>query len=327
MSIKFKDYYEILGVKRNADANEIKKAYRKLARKFHPDINKDSDAERRFKEIAEANEVLSDPEKRKLYDELGADWKNGQNFKPPPQSQQREWSFHQGTGQTGAYSFNDFGGGGFSDFFESLFGQAGAGNFHSANSYSFHHRPIPGQDLEADIHLSLHEACYGARRTLTLQVHEIDDNGNITPKTKDIEFNIPSGLTDGSKIRLKEKGGKGYHGGKDGDLCLKINISDSKGFSINGYDLERELKITPWLAALGGEVSVPTLEGKTKIRIQPGTQSGQRIRLKGKGMPRHSKKPQGNLYVVIKIVVPEKLTAKEKALFEELSRESSFNPI
>lgn len=331
MSVEYKDYYKILGVKRGADSNEIKKAYRKLARKFHPDINKDADAEQRFKEISEAYEVLGDEQKRKRYDQLGANWKDGQNFKPPPQGQgnYQQWSFHGGPGQTGSYSFEGFGDG-FSDFFQSIFGQAGAGGaggFRQSAAHSYQNAPMKGQDLEADIHLSIHEASKGGRRKLTMQVHEMDDNGNITPKTKDIEFNIPSGLTDGSKIRLKEKGGKGYFGGKAGDLCLKINISDSQGFNIDGYDLERELPITPWLAALGGEVSVPTLDGKTKIKIPPGTQSGQRIRLKGKGMPRHSNKPQGNLYIVTKIVIPEKLTAKEKALFEELSKESKFQPI
>jgi len=330
MSIEYKDYYKILGIKKGADAAEVKKAYRKLARKYHPDINKEADAEKRFKEISEANEVLSDPEKRKMYDELGPNWKDGQNFKPPPQGQgqYQQWSFHQRPGRSGSYSFEGFGND-FSDFFKTIFGQAGtSGGFGDTgtNSYSYRNSPMKGQDLEADIHLSLHEATKGGRRKLSLQVQEMDETGNISSRKKDIEFNIPSGLTDGSKIRLKEKGGKGYFGGKDGDLNLRIKISDSHGFTIDGYDLERELPITPWMAALGGEVSVPTLDGKTKIRIQPGTQSGQRIRIKGKGMPRHSSKPQGNLHVVIKIVVPEKLTAKEKELFQELAKESRFQP-
>lgn len=333
MSLEYKNYYKILGIKRKADGNEIKKAYRKLARKYHPDINKEADAEKRFKEISEAYEVLGDPKKRKLYDQLGSNWKDGHNFKPPPQGQgagqYQQWSFHGGTGQTGSYSFEGFGDD-FSDFFQSIFGQSGAdggfGNTKRTRSRSYRNSPMKGQDLEADIHLSLHEATKGGRRKLSMQVQEMDEQGIIMPKTKDIEFNIPSGLTDGSKIRLKEKGGKGYFGGKDGDLHLRIKISDSQGFSIDGYDLERELPITPWLAALGGEVSVPTIDGRTKIRIKPGTQSGQRIRIKGKGMPRHSSKPQGNLYIAVKIVVPEKLTAKEKSLFEELAKESTFQP-
>ncbi len=331
MGIEYKDYYKILGVTRDAESSAIKKAYRKLARKYHPDINKEPDAEKRFKELSEAYEVLRDPQKRKMYDELGSDWKDGQNFKPPPQGQgqYQQWSFHGGPGQTGSYSFEGFGDD-FSDFFQSIFGQAGSesgfGHTGGSRARSYRNSPMKGQDLEADILLSLHEASKGGRRKLTLQVQEMDENGNISTTAKDIEFNIPSGLTDGSKIRLKEKGGKGYFGGKDGDLHLRIKISDSHGFTIDGYDLERELPITPWQAALGGEVSVPTLEGKTKIRIRPGTQSDQRIRIKGKGMPRHSSKPKGNLYMITKIVVPEKLTAKEKALFEELAKESRFQP-
>jgi curved DNA-binding protein len=328
MSVEYKDYYKILGLKRDAESSEIKKAYRKLARKYHPDINKESDAEKRFKEISEAYEVLGDTEKRKRYDQLGADWKDGQNFRPPPpgNGQYQQWAFHQRPGQSGSFSFEGFGDD-FSDFFKTIFGQAGADKgFTGGRSQSYRQAPMKGQDLEADIQLNLHEACKGSRRKLTMQVQEMDETGNVIQKTKNIEFNIPSGLTDGSKIRLKEKGGKGYFGGKDGDLHLRIKISDSQGFTIDGYDLERELPITPWLAALGGEISVPTLEGKTKIRIKPGTQSGQRIRIKGKGMPRHSNKPQGNLYVVIRIMVPEKLSAKEKALFEELAKESKFQP-
>ncbi|OGV47901.1 MAG: hypothetical protein A2017_02310 [Lentisphaerae bacterium GWF2_44_16] len=336
MSVKFRDYYEILGVSRNVNAEDLKKTYRKLARKYHPDINKSSDAEGKFKEIAEAYEVLGDPEKRKKYDSLGANWKNGQDFTPPPGGfsggrrggQSAGWSFFGGGRGASSKGFSSDEFGGASDFFESLFGNIGGGRSHFSEGRPGGAWPqaSKGQDIESEIQIPLEEAFKGAEKSVSFRISGMDERGAPAAQTRKVDFRIPPGTTDGTKIRLRGKGGNGYSGGPAGDLYLKIAIMPHRIFKVNGHDLELELRVSPWEAALGADISVPTMNGDATIRIKSGTQSGQRIRLKGKGLPKHGKNESGDIFVIIKIAVPENMTAKEKDLFRQLAETSKFNP-
>jgi curved DNA-binding protein len=322
MAVKFQDYYETLGVDRKVSQEQIQAAYRKLARKLHPDVNKSPDAEEKFKRVNEAYEVLRDQEKRRRYDSLGEDWQAGQDFKPPP-----GWEFfgaRPGTGQPGAgrgFRFDIFGGdfeespfSGFSDFFEMLFGAA-------SNGHGRVRRPgraawtqaAPGPDQEAEITISLEEAHRGVRKTLAL------------PGGKTLEVNIPAGATDGHRLRLRGQGGSGEGGAEAGDLYLRVRFAPHPLFRLNGQDLEVEVPVTPWEAALGARIEVPLLEGKATLKLAAGAQSGQRLRLRGKGLARRSG-GQGDLYAVIRIVVPASLGQRERELYEELSQVSSFRP-
>ena len=317
MAVKFQDYYETLGVDRNASEDEIRRAYRKLARKYHPDVNKDEGAEDKFKQINEANEVLKDPEKRKLYDQLGPEWQAGQDFKPPPGWDNVHFEF---TGPS-AESF-DFGGG-FSDFFEMLFGRRmGGGSRANARQGSW---VMGGQDHEAEIEIDLESAYHGATRTLTLQGHEIDPQGQVRPTVQNIKVKVPPGVTDGTRIRLAGKGGKGMGGGPPGDLYLRVLIEPHPRFTLDGHNLQVKVPIAPWEAALGATVQVVTMDGRVKLKIPPGTQSGQKLRLRGKGFPKKDAE-RGDLIARLNIVLPKKLTAKEKELFAEMAKVSSFNP-
>jgi len=317
MPVKFQDYYEILGVGRNASEDEIKRAYRKLARKYHPDVNKDKGAEEKFKQINEAHEVLKDPEKRKLYDQLGPEWQAGQDFKPPPGWENVHFEF----AGPGAESF-DFGGG-FSDFFEMLFGgRMGGRGRANARQGSWVMR---GQDHEAKIEIDLESAYHGATRTLTLQGHEIDSQGQVRPTVQNIQVKIPPGVTDGTRIRLTGKGGEGMGGGPPGDLYLKVHIEPHPSFTLDGHNLQVKVPIAPWEAALGATVQVVTMDGTVNLKIPAGTQSGQKLRLRGKGFPKKGGEP-GDLIARLTIVMPKKLTAREKELFAEMAKVSSFNP-
>jgi curved DNA-binding protein len=318
MSVKFQDYYKILGVGRDASEDEIKRAYRKLARKYHPDVNKDKGAEEKFKQINEAHEVLKDPEKRKLYDQLGPDWQSGQDFKPPPGWENTHFEFRTGPG---AETF-DFGGG-FSDFFETLFGSRMAGGGRASGRQGSW--VMRGQDHEAEIEIDLESAYRGATRTLTLQGHEIDPQGQVRPTVQNIQVKIPSGVIDGTRIRLTGKGGEGMGGGPPGDLYLKVRIEPHPRFSLDGHNLQAEVPITPWEAALGGTVQVATMDGTVNLKIPPNSQSGQKLRLRGKGFPKKTGE-RGDLIARLKIVIPKKLTAREKELFAEMAKDSSFNP-
>jgi len=322
MAVKFKDYYETLGLTRDADAAKIKRAYRKLAREYHPDVNRSATAETKFKEVSEAYEVLSDPEKRKRFDQLGASWKTGQDFsarpEPPPGGQQWRGSGQRPRGQ----AFNDMGGG-FSDFFESLFGQA-AGSGGPRREASGWKIPTRGQDHETGIDIPLEDAFRGTSRSMTLKVQEMAPDGSLRESSKKVDFRIPPGAVNGTRLRLAGQGGPGYDGGESGDLFLRIKITPHPVFRLKGHHLELDLNISPWEAALGATVPVPTLEGNSSVRLKPGTQSGQTLRLKEKGMP--SKHGQGDLYATIQIKVPEKLDAKEHELFEALAKASTFNP-
>ncbi len=344
MAVKYQDYYETLGVSRGASQEEIQAAYRKLARKYHPDINKSPDAEERFKQLGEAYEVLRDPEKRKRYDALGADWKGGQDFTPPPGWEE----FFGGTGGAGGrvrrgaggaaggntapgfeffgdsgFEESPFGGGVFSDFFNMLFGQGAARN--AAGGDRGFGGPPRGQDQEAEITVSLEEAYQGGRRTISLEGAEPGADGRPRRTTRTFEVSIPAGVTDGRRLRLGGQGGRGAGGRPAGDLYLRVRIAPHPVFRVNGADLETEVPVTPWEAALGANLEVPTVGGRAQIRLPPGIQSGQKLRLKGKGLTRREG-GRGDLYAVIRIAVPKHLSAREKELFEELARSSSFQP-
>jgi curved DNA-binding protein len=331
MAVKFRDYYEVLGVSKTSTGAEIKKAYRKLARKLHPDVNPgDKSAEEKFKELNEAYEVLSDPEKRKRYDQLGPNWKAGADFTPPPgweNSRVEYGDFGEVFGRGGGPS-------GFSDFFESLFGGRGA---RAGAGFA-----MRGQDVEAEISLTLEEAHRGASRNITLQATETcpdcrgsgSKDGKTCPtcrgagairRPKSLDVTIPAGVRDGSVIRLAGQGEPGTNGAKAGDLFLRVRIEPHRLFSIVGEDdVQIELPVAPWEAALGARVSVPTLEGSVDMTIPAGAQGGQRLRLRGQGLTRRGG-GRGDQYVKLKIVIPSRLTPKEKELFEKLLAESRFN--
>jgi curved DNA-binding protein len=333
MPVKFRDYYETLGVPRNADQDQIKQAYRKLARKLHPDVNPgDKSAEERFKEINEANEVLSDPEKRRRYDELGANWKAGMDFAPPPSGGE---TFRAHAGETR----EPFGGGnrsgGFSDFFDTIFSsrREGAGFEFSAR----------GSDVESEVSIRLEEAHRGTKRLLRIPVEELCPScggsgvkdGKACPvcrgsgtetKLESFTVNIPKGVQDDSVIRVPGKGGAGFGGGARGDLYFRVHIQPDKDLRLrDGNDTEFELPVTPWEAVLGGTVKVPTLDGSVEMRVPPRSQGGQVLRLRGKGLAKQGG-GQGDQYVRLKIVVPPKPTEKELDLLKKLAAESSFEP-
>ena len=334
MAVKFKDYYEVLGVPRTATENDIRKEYRKLARKHHPDVNPgDKSAEERFKEINEAYEVLSDAEKRKRYDQLGANWKAGADFTPPPGGGNGRVDFSGGFGDI----FGGNGGAsGFSDFFESMFGRGrsarGGAGFRTS-----------GQDIEAEIPLTLEEAHRGGTRNISLEVTEPcpeckgtgRKDGKVCPtchgagiisRPKSFEVTIPPGVREGSVIRLAGQGEPGANGASPGDLYLRVRIKPHRLIEVAGEDdVQIELPVAPWEAALGAKVSVPTLDGAVEMTIPPGTQGGARLRLRNQGLNKRGG-GRGDEYVKVKIVIPPRLTAKEKELFEKLAAESRFNP-
>ncbi|HEY5297516.1 MAG TPA: DnaJ C-terminal domain-containing protein [Verrucomicrobiae bacterium] len=320
MPVQYKDYYASLGVPRTASADEMKKAFRKLARQHHPDVAKDKKkSEEKFKEINEAYEVLSDAAKRKKYDELGANWKQGAEFRPPP------GYGNFGGGQTfrGGQTMNaedfetHFGGTGFSDFFEQIFGaRARGGGFGQRGNFSQEELAERGNDIEGDIMVSLEEAMSGS-------VREVNVRRPVgrTMKAETFQVKIPAGVTEGQKLRLAGRGESGSGGGAAGDLYLRVRLAKHPDFEVDGHNLIYELDLAPWEVALGAEISVPTLTARVNIKIPAGTQSGQKLRVRGRGLP-----PSGDLMVVTKIVVPVKISDTEKKLWEQLKRESKFNP-
>ena len=327
MSVKFRDYYEILGVSRDASQEEIQKAYRKLARKYHPDVNADKDAEEKFKEINEAHEVLKDPDKRSKYDTLGSNWQAGQDFTPPPGWENAQFNFGSG-GQGAGFDFSRFGDTGFSDFFDILFG-GGLEGFGSSGkrrpAFGGQNFGMGGQDHEVELSITLEEAYHGGKKRFTLQSTEPDSMGRVKKTSKNYDVSIPPGIIDGGKIRLGGQGGKGMGGGKSGDLYIRIKIAPHPVFRLKGYDLEVDVPVTPWEAALGAKIKVPTPDKTASMTLPAGTQGGQKMRLKGKGL-RKKGETRGDLYAVIKMAIPKKLTAKEKELFEELAKVSTFAP-
>ena len=322
MAVRYTDYYETLGVPRDASQDAIRKSYRRLARQFHPDVNKSKGAEAKFKQVNEAYEVLGDAEKRKRYDTLGANWKQGDEFTPPPGWENARYEFRGGRpGSSGPFE----GLGGFSDFFESLFGGGGfSGGRRAPRGMEWDDGENDGQDQEAEIAISLEDAFHGAKKTIALQYDAPADRGRMQRRTRSYEVRIPPGTADGARIRLRGQGLPGAPGGAPGDLYLRVHIEPHPRFRVVGPDLETDLPLAPWEAALGSRVSVDTLDGAAVLSIPPGTQTGQRVRLRGKGLPTGDTK--GDLYAVVRTVVPHDLTPAERRLFEELARVSSFRP-
>jgi curved DNA-binding protein len=324
MAVQYKDYYDTLGVSRDASRDEIQRVYRKLARKYHPDLNKDAGSEEKFKEINEAYEVLKDPEKRKKYDQVGSGWQPGDNFRPPPGWQQN-FDFSSGSQGRQENFFWSSDGGDYSDFFESLFG----GQFQQGFTGSEGRRPFSrqsrGSDHEAVLRIPLEEAFRGGTKSITMQSTAPSADGNIASTEKRYDVKIPPGIMPGQKIRLSGQGGKGSGGGGSGDLFLKVEIEPHPRFRLKGRDLYTEIPITPWEAALGADIEIMTLSDPVTLKVPPGTQSGQKLRLRAKGMPNLKGSP-GDLYVIIKIKVPKPLSIKERGLFKELSKVSRFKP-
>ncbi|MGB5831236.1 MAG: DnaJ C-terminal domain-containing protein [Thiohalocapsa sp.] len=315
--MEYKDYYKILGVARDASQDDIKRAYRKLARKYHPDVSKESDAESRFKEVNEANEVLKDPEKRAEYDALGTGWHAGDEFRPPPGAgahrREREFSPEEAAH--------------FSDFFSSIFGgHGGMGGFGGAHGVRDDLRRR-GADQTARIRISLEDAYHGASRQLRLDMPEFDSNGQPHSRTRTLNVRIPAGITEGQQIRLAGQGGPGL-GGDSGDLFLEVEFEPHPIYRCEGRDIELKLPVSPWEAALGSTVPVPTLGGTVSLKIPSGSQSNQRLRLKGRGLP--GKGPgatPGDAFVQLEIVNPPMAGSAERAAYEEISKRfGAFNP-
>jgi curved DNA-binding protein len=310
--MEYKDYYKIMGVERDASQDDIKRAYRKLARKYHPDVSKEAGAEERFKEVGEAYEVLKDPEKRAAYDQLGADWKAGQNFRPPP-----DW----GAG----FEFSGAGGGADdawarSEFFEELFGRSfGGARGRRARTEGFGR----GQDHHAKVLIDLEDAYDGASRNVTLQTPELDDSGHVAVKQRTLTVKIPKGVTQGQRIRLAGQGAPGFGGGKAGDLYLEIEFKPHSRYRIEGRDVYLDLPVAPWELALGATVKVPTPAGAVDLRIPPGTAGGRKMRLKARGIPAQ---PAGDFSVVPRITLPPADSEAAKALYRKMAEELSYNP-
>jgi curved DNA-binding protein len=328
MPVQYKDYYQTLGVPRTATEDEIKKAFRKLARQYHPDVAKDKKrSEEKFKEINEAYEVLGDAKKRKPYDELGADWKSGAEFRPPPGQGGFGGGqpFRDGRGGRGMSPEDfetHFGGTGFSDFFEQMFGGArrgpdGFGQTRGPAGGEFAER---GADIEGDIMVTLDEALRGSVREVNVR-----HPAGRTVKTETHQVKVPPGVTEGQKLRLTGRGSPGVNGGPAGDLYLRVRLAKHPEFEVEEHNLIHELELAPWEAVLGAEIAVPTLEGPVKIKISAGTQSGQKLRVRSRGLPQRDG-TRGDLFVVTRIVTPTKLNDAEKKLWEQLAHESKFNP-
>jgi curved DNA-binding protein len=318
MAVQFRDYYETLGVSKTASEDEIKSAFRKLARKYHPDMAKAKDkatAEEKFKQINEAYEVLSDPEKRKKYDQLGANWNQPGGFQPPPGwGAQQPGGFQQyGGGGNGGVEF-EFGGTGFSDFFEAFFG-GGRGQSAFGGGGGFGRRGTAaerGSDVEADIMVPLEEALNGAKRAVSFR--RAGSN-----KTETYQVKIPRGVREGQRIRLAGQGEAGTRGGKSGDLFLRVRLARHPDFTVEGSDLIHEVKILPSQAVLGAEIKVPTLEGDVRMKIPAGTQGGQRFRLRERGLP-SSAGTRGDLYVQTQIQIPKKISDAERKIWTDLAK-------
>ena len=308
--MEFEDYYDTLGVKRDASQDEIKRSYRKLARKYHPDISKETDAEAQFKQVGEAYEVLKDPEKRAAYDQLGADWQAGQDFRPPP-----DWDQgfeHQGEGFSEAQ---------FSDFFESLFGQRGYGSAQGAPGQpGFQTR---GMDSHARVQIDLEDAYHGGQRMLTLKHSELNTEGRPALKERTLNVRIPKGVRQGQQIRLAKQGGAGVGEGDNGDLYLEIEFARHPLYHVEGKDVYLDLPVTPWEAALGATIKTPTPAGVVDLKVPANSASGSKMRLKGRGIP--AQQP-GDLYVVLQVALPPADNESAQQAYREFQQAVDFNP-
>ena len=308
----FKDYYKILGVERDASQDDIKRAYRKLARKYHPDVSKETDAEARFKEVGEAYEALKDPEKRAAYDQLGANWKAGQDFHPPP-GWDAGFEF-SGGGFTGGNAAD------YSDFFESLFGQGAASSRYGYGQAGFHAR---GEDHHAKVLIDLEDAYQGAVRNIVLQTPVVDEQGHVSTRQHTLKVKIPKGVKQGQRIRLAGQGGSGMGDSPNGDLYLEIEFKPHRIYRVEGHDVYLNLPVTPWEAALGATLKVPTPDGVVDLKIPAGTGNGRKLRLKGRGIPAST---PGDLYVVPQITLPPADSDSAKAVYQKMADELAYNP-
>lgn len=312
--MQYKDYYKTMGVAKDATQDEIKRAYRKLARKYHPDVSKEADAEARFKEVNEANEVLKDPGRRAAYDQLGSQWRGGQDFTPPP-----DWD-------TG-FEFRAEGSGerDYSEFFESLFG--GHSPFGAQAGFTTGQRrrgfQRQGEDHRAKIRISLEDSFQGAQRTIHLQAPMVDAQGHVGVAPHTLTVRIPKGIIEGQQIRLAGQGAAGQAGGQAGDLYLDVELEPHPRFRPEGRDLHQDLPVTPWEAALGDKVKVPTLGGPVELRIPAGARSGQRLRLAGRGLPGT---PPGDQYVTLQIITPPVRTAADDDFYRRMAEHFDFDP-
>jgi curved DNA-binding protein len=311
--MKYKDYYATLGVERDATADRIKAAYRKLARKYHPDVSKEAGAEEKFKEVSEAYETLKDPEKRAAYDQLGRH-AQGEEMRPPPGW---ERNFGQSPGE-GAFSFDDID---LADLFAGLAGRRGEPGAGARRA----NIPIPGQDYEAAVRLSFDQAYKGTEVEFDMSVPEVDDKGVLRRVPHKIRVRVPKGVTNGQKLRVPGKGGKGINGGPDGNLYLDIEVEAHPLYRAEGLDLYMDLPLAPWEAVLGASVDVPTPAGHVTLKIPAGTQAGQKLRLAGRGLSRPDG-TAGHLFAVAKIAVPSVVDDRAKKLYGELANVSAFNP-
>jgi curved DNA-binding protein len=312
--MKYKDYYRILGVERDADAASIKTAYRKLARKYHPDVSKEGNAEAMFKDVSEAYNTLKDPEKRGAYDQLGSH-QAGQDFQPPPQWGQQFGDGKQPFGD-GGFSFDDLD---LADLFAGL--NRGGDRTRRAREAS----TIPGQDFEVPVEITLQNAMSGVELNLDLALPEYDEHGFSRRVPHPVTVRIPKGATDGQRLRVPGKGGKGANGGRDGDLYLTISLRPHALFRVSGHDVYLDLPVAPWEAVLGTSVALPTPGGTVRLTIPPGTHAGQKFRLAKRGLPK-PRAGEGDLFAVVQIVVPDTVTDRERALWKELSEATTFNP-
>jgi curved DNA-binding protein len=324
--MRFKDYYEVMGVQRAATQDEIKRAYRKLARKYHPDVSKEKNAEERFKELQEAYEVLKDPEKRAAYDQLGANWRQGQEFRPPPDWGKGFEFSARGSGRPGSRPHAGPEAADFSDFFSELFGArspfgggGGARGFEAAGRGGF---SAAGQDHVARVEIDLEDAYRGGTRTIDLRTPELTPDGHVMAKPRTLRVSIPAGVVEGQQIRLAGQGSPGIGGGPAGDLYLEVNFRPHPLFKLDGRDVTVQLPVAPWEAALGETVSVPTLGGAVEMKLPAGARAGQRLRLRGRGLPGPT---PGDQYVVLRVVLPPD-SPKSREFFTRMKQELPFDP-
>jgi len=312
--MEFKDYYQIMGLKPEATSDEIKRAYRKLARKYHPDVSKEADAESKFKELGEAYEVLKDPQKRAQYDGIRQQgWHAGQQYRPDGQGARKGPGFY-----TEEINPEDLGA--FSDFFTSIFGQQPGRGY---SPFAREAAASRGEDVHYSIDVRPEDSYHGTTRTIEFPVVEMTDTGQLVRKTRTLNVKIPKGVVNGQHIRLKGQGGPGYRKGPSGDLYLEIKMVDREPFHIDGRDVSVIFPVAPWEAALGAQVRVPTLGGPIEVKIPPNSQTGNKLRLKGRGLPGN---PPGNQYIILQIVTPPAMSQTAKDLYQEMAEKIPFNP-